>query len=87
MPDAIRRIVSGEDAMKRYFHIALIVVFTTLVLLFKVQNIDNVTVSLLTWSVTLPLSLLLIGVYVLGMLTGSALVGLLRESVRGAQHK
>ncbi|TXH15889.1 lipopolysaccharide assembly protein LapA domain-containing protein [Azospira oryzae] len=73
--------------MKRYFHIALIVVFTTLVLLFKVQNIDNVTVSLLTWSVTLPLSLLLIGVYVLGMLTGSALVGLLRESVRGAQHK
>ena len=47
--------------MKRYFHIALIVVFTTLVLLFKVQNIDNVTVSLLTWSVTLPLSLLLIG--------------------------
>ena len=73
--------------MKRYFHIALIVVFTTLVLLFKVQNIDNVTVSLLTRSVTLPLSLLLIGVYVLGMLTGSALVGLLRESVRGAQHK
>ena len=73
--------------MKRYFHIALIVVFTTLVLLFKVQNIDNVTVSLLTWSVTLPLSLLLIGVYVLGMLTGRALVGLLRESVRGAQHK
>lgn len=71
--------------MKRYLHIALIVAFTALVLLFKVQNIDDVTVSLFTLSLTMPLSLLLIGVYVLGMFTGSFIVGLLRESVRGAR--
>ena len=65
--------------------IALIITLTALVLLFKVQNIDNVTVSLFTWRMTLPLSLLLIGVYVLGMFTGSSFVGLLRESVRGAR--
>ncbi|MDI6748227.1 MAG: LapA family protein [Rhodocyclaceae bacterium] len=71
--------------MKRYIHIALIVLFTALVLLFKVQNIDTVTVSLLTLSLTMPLSLLLIGVYVLGMLTGSFVVGLLRDWLRGAR--
>lgn len=71
--------------MKRFFYIALIAALTALVLLFKVQNIDNVTVSMFTWRMTLPLSLLLIGVYVLGMFTGSSLVGLLRESVRGAR--
>lgn len=71
--------------MKRFFYIALTIALTALVLLFKGQIIDNVTVSLFTWRMTLPLSLLLIGVYVLGMFTGSSLVGLLRESVRGAR--
>lgn len=71
--------------MKRFFYIALTIALTALVLLFKGQIIDNVTVSLFTWRMTLPLSLLLIGIYVLGMFTGSSLVGLLRESVRGAR--
>ncbi|MDP1526315.1 MAG: LapA family protein [Rhodocyclaceae bacterium] len=71
--------------MKRYVYIALIVIVTAVVLLFKVQNIDSVTVSLLTLSLTMPLSLLLIGVYVLGMFTGSFIVGLLRDWLHGAR--
>lgn len=71
--------------MKRYIYIALIAIFTALVLLFKVQNIDSVTVSLFTLSLTMPLSLLLIGIYVLGMFTGSFIVGLLREWLQGAR--
>jgi uncharacterized integral membrane protein len=69
----------------RYVYIGLIVAFTALVLLFKVQNFQTATVSLFSLSVTLPVSLLLIGVYVLGMLTGGFVLALLRGSVRGAR--
>jgi len=69
----------------RYLYIGLIVAFTALVLLFKVQNFQTATVSLFSLSVTLPVSLLLIGVYVLGMLTGGFVLALLRGSVRGAR--
>lgn len=61
----------------RWLYIALIALFTAVVLLFKVQNIDTVTVSLFTLSVTMPLALLLVGVYVLGMFSGSFLWHLL----------
>jgi len=41
-------VVEGEDAM-RFVYIALIVVFTGIVALFKVQNLDSVSVSLLQY--------------------------------------
>ena len=69
----------------RYVYIALIVLFTAVVLLFKVQNLQAVTVSLLNASVTLPVSVLLLGVYVLGMVTGGSLVALLKSWVVGAK--
>lgn len=69
----------------RYLYILLIVLLTAAVLLFKFQNLETVTVSLLTVSVTLPVSLLVIGVYVLGMLTGGFLVALVRSWIRGAR--
>ena len=56
----------------RHVYIALIVLLTAVVLLFKFQNLDSVTISLLGTSATLPLSTLVILVYVLGMVTGSA---------------
>jgi putative membrane protein len=50
----------------RVVYIALIVLFTAIVLLFKFQNLDTVTLSLFAASITLPVSLLVIGIYVLG---------------------
>ena len=70
----------------RYVYLALIVLFTAVVLLFKFQNLTSVTISLLGMSATLPVSRLLILVYVLGMLTGSALFGLIRSWIRGARR-
>jgi len=70
----------------RYVYIGLIVAFTALVLLFKVQNLDAVTVSLFGASITLPVSLLVIGVYVLGMLTGGFVVTLLKSWIRRARN-
>lgn len=69
----------------RYVYIALIVVLTAAVLLFKFQNLEQVTVSLLGASATLPVSVLVLLVYVLGMLTGGFVLALLRTSVRGAR--
>ena len=69
----------------RYLYIGLIVVLSAVVLLFKIQNLDTATVSLLSMSVTLPVSLLVIGIYVLGMFTGGFLVSLVRGWVAGAR--
>lgn len=69
----------------RGVYIALIVVFTAIVLMFKIQNLDSATVTLFSMSMTLPVSVLVVGVYVLGMLTGGFLVSLLRSWMRGAR--
>jgi uncharacterized integral membrane protein len=71
----------------RYVYAVLIIVITTTVLLFKIQNIGLVTVSLLNMSLTLPASLLIVGVYVLGMLTGSVLWSLLSGLLKAAMRK
>jgi uncharacterized integral membrane protein len=71
----------------RHVYIALIVLLTAIVLIFKFQNLTSVTVSLLGMSATLPVSTLVILVYVLGMVTGSALFGLVRSWIHGATQR
>ena len=68
----------------KYVYIALIVVFAGIVLLFKVQNLTSVTVSLFAASVTLPISVLVLLIYVLGMLTGGMVLALLRKLIHRA---
>jgi uncharacterized integral membrane protein len=68
----------------RFVYIALIVAFTAIVMAFKIQNLETVTVSLATMSVSMPVSILVLLVYVLGMLTGGFLMNLLRSWMRGA---
>jgi lipopolysaccharide assembly protein A len=70
----------------RYVYITLIVALTAVVLLFKLQNLQSVTVSFLAASFTLPASLLLILVYVLGMVSGGSLLALVRTWVQGARR-
>ena len=70
----------------RYVYIALIVVLTAAVLLFKIQNLEQVTVSFLSASFTLPVSVLLVLVYVLGMATGGFVLALVRTWVQGARR-
>ena len=70
----------------RYVYIGLIILLTVIVLLFKFQNLTSVTISLLGMSVTLPLSTLVILVFLLGMVTGSALFGLVRSLIHGARR-
>lgn len=71
----------------RYVYIALIVVFTAIVTLFKFQNLDTATVSLFSASITLPVSALVLLVYVLGMLTGGFVLALLRTWINRAGER
>jgi uncharacterized integral membrane protein len=68
----------------RYVYIALIAVLAGIVILFKVQNLEAVTVTLLSMSFTLPVSVLVFLIYVLGMFTGGFMVQLVRSWIRGA---
>lgn len=68
----------------RYVYMTLVVLATLAVLLFMIQNLASVTVSFMNTSVTMPIWLVVIVVYVLGVVSGGALWSLLRASVRGA---
>ncbi|MGY1457788.1 MULTISPECIES: hypothetical protein [unclassified Luteimonas] len=70
--------------MRRIFYIALAVGITALVILFKIQNLSAVTVSLFSVSITMPTAILIFLVYVLGMVTGGLVLTLLRAVVHGA---
>jgi len=71
----------------RYVYLALLIGLTAVVFLFKFQNLEVVTVSFLSASLTLPLSVLLASVYVLGMFTGGVFLSLVRSWMRGAKSR
>ena len=71
----------------RYVYMSLVVAFVAIVLLFKIQNLETVTVSLFNVSATLPVSLLVFLIYVLGMLTGGFVLATMRTWVHGATRR
>ncbi len=66
----------------RYVKITIAVVLALLMIVFAVQNIATVDVRFLIWSVTVPKVVLILGTYVLGMVTGWGLVEVLKRSLR-----
>jgi uncharacterized integral membrane protein len=66
----------------RVIYLILIILFVAAVIIFAVQNRDTVTIAFLDYSATAPIAVVAAGMYVLGALTGSALLALLRHSVR-----
>jgi uncharacterized integral membrane protein len=71
----------------RFVYMALIAIFATIIILFKIQNLESVSVSLFSASVSMPVSVLVLLIYVLGMLTGGFLLALLRSWVHGATRR
>jgi lipopolysaccharide assembly protein A len=71
----------------RFVYIGLILAFTALVLLFKFQNLETATVSLFSASITLPVSMLVFLIYLLGMFTGGFVLALLRTWIHGASRR
>jgi uncharacterized integral membrane protein len=73
--------------MMRYVYMALIVLTVVILLVFKVQNLTVVTVTFLGADFSMSMSFLILGVYILGMLTGSSVYGLLRTWAKGALQR
>ena len=71
----------------RYIYITLIVVATIIVLLFVFENTLSTTVSFFSASVTLPLSIIVLAAYVMGILTGGVVVSFLRALIHGATEE
>jgi uncharacterized integral membrane protein len=71
----------------RSFHLAVIILFAAVTLIFAAQNFQGVTVSLFRVSAKMPLALLIAIAYLLGAATGGSLLALLRRSIVAARHK
>jgi lipopolysaccharide assembly protein A len=69
----------------RWIHLVVIVLFALAMLVFALQNLEVVTMSLLRFEVRAPLALVTIVAYLLGAVTGGSLFALLRRSYKGAR--
>ena len=66
----------------KYVRITVAVLLLVAMLIFAVQNIESVKVAFLVWSVDAPQVFVILGTYVLGMVTGWGLVEVLRRLIR-----
>ncbi|MCU0276278.1 MAG: LapA family protein [Acidobacteria bacterium] len=69
----------------RIVYLLLIILLAGVTVLFAVQNLQTITVSFLNWSVTLPIALVVLGAYALGMASGGSVLAFLRWTVRRAK--
>jgi uncharacterized integral membrane protein len=67
----------------RWLNIVVIVVLVAVMLVFAIQNLQTVTVAFLRFSLTAPLSILIVVIYLLGMATGGSLWALIRWAIDG----
>jgi uncharacterized integral membrane protein len=64
----------------RYVTGSIAVLLLGAIVIFAIQNRPSVEVSFLVWSVSLPKVFLILGTYVLGMVSGWGLLELLKRS-------
>jgi len=69
----------------RWFHLAVVVLFVVVMIIFAFQNFDAVTVRFLGFSINTRVAIVMIVVYVIGAVTGGGLLALLRRSYEGSQ--
>jgi len=65
----------------RYIYGFILLIFLAAVGIFAVQNMQVYTVGFLGYKVEAPFALLAVGIYLLGMLTGWTVVGLVRSMI------
>ena len=65
----------------RWVHLAIVILFAAAAIIFAIQNREVATMAFLGFSIRASLAVLIIGVYVLGAITGGSLFALLRRSV------
>lgn len=71
----------------RWFYLAVIVLLGALTAVFAMQNFQIVTVSFFRVGAQMPLAFLIAIIYLLGAVTGSILLALLRRALEGARRR
>jgi uncharacterized integral membrane protein len=66
----------------RFLQATILIVFLAAVAAFALQNNGSTRVAFLAWEFSAPLSLLIVGVYLLGMISGGAVLGFVQWSIR-----
>lgn len=69
----------------RWLHMTVVAVLAIAFLIFAVQNLQSATVAFLGFSFTMPLAILFIIVYLLGMATGGSAWSLVRWAWQGSK--
>ena len=70
----------------RFFLFLVLVVLAGAVGIFALQNQEAVSLQFLDWSASYPLALLVGVVYLIGMVSGWTVIGMLWRSVRRVTH-
>ncbi len=71
----------------RFFQAMLLLLFLAAVGVFALQNNELIAVKFMNWGVTAPISILVVGVYILGMISGGAVFGFIRLSLRRVSER
>lgn len=71
----------------RIVYLLLIILISAVIFVFMFQNLSTVRIAFLASSLTVPVSMLVIVVYFLGMLTGGAVVSLVKSWIRGSTRR
>ncbi len=71
----------------RWIHLTVIILFGISTFVFAVENFQIVTMTFLGMSARTPLALLVLVTYLLGAVTGSSLLVVLRRSIEGSRGR
>jgi putative membrane protein len=66
----------------RFFQATLLIAFLAAVAIFALQNNAPTQLRFLVWAFTAPQAVIIVGVYLLGMISGGAVFGFIRRSLR-----
>lgn len=69
----------------RTFYLVFLILFVGVTALFALQNLRTITVSFFNWSVTLPIAVVVMGSYLLGMASGGSVQAFLRRTLHRAK--
>lgn len=70
----------------RWFYLTIACLLAAVTLVFAFENLEIVSVDFLWFSIQLPLAVLVVVIYIVGMVTGSNLWALVRRLVTGARR-
>ena len=59
----------------------IIILFLLIVFLFAFQNFETVSISFYKWNMEIPLTLAIIGIYIIGAFTGGLFFSLMKKVI------